>query len=133
MPDEPSEFDVAKFRPSFFAELGHAGRVGRVLAALLLTVVGLALPLPYIGWLYSTILFVPAAVLLFFAARGKRHRRLFWFAVPTFLGLALSGVSCMASNKHLGTLGDVIAWTFATTFAAFLFGSPRIVGWKNYG
>jgi hypothetical protein len=132
--DDLAEDDVAGIRPRIFAELSHGGRVARVLVALALTAVGWMLPLPYLGYAYSGILFAPAAVLLFFALRGKRHRLLlFSFGAPTVLGLALSGLSCViASKRGSRSIDDALAWSFVATLGAVLLGSPRIAGLRKW-
>ena len=132
--DDLDEDDVAKFRPSIFDELTHCGRVARVLIAVTLTVVGFMLPLPYVGLAFSGILFAPAAVLLFYALRGQRRRRMLYvLGAPTALGLVLSGLSCeFISRRSSNTIDVVVAWAFATTAIAALFGHPSIARWTRW-
>jgi hypothetical protein len=114
--------DLSTLRPKWLAELGHRGRVARTLIALVLTALGLLLPMPYVGYAYGLIVFAPAAVLLAFALGDAPHRRVLWLlGVPTGLGLVLSVSSFLGSLAGV----DVIVWTLATTTLAALLGRPR--------
>jgi hypothetical protein len=99
--------------PAF--ELSHAARMACVLIALAVTTVGFLLMLPYVGYAYSAAGFGPAAILLFFAARGRRQRWLLVLASAPLLGLGLSVYSAIW----------VIRW-FGADYAPVIFIPPLL-------
>jgi len=71
----------------------HRRQVGRLLAALGLTLLGFAWPVPYVGYGFSLVWFVPAAILEVLAIRPSADRgsRILGaiLLAPTGLGVAL--------------------------------------------
>ena len=53
----------------------HRRRVGRLLAALAMTLLGYAWPVPYVGYGFSLVWFVPAAILEVLATGPRSGRR----------------------------------------------------------
>lgn len=125
---EPDPDDSDAFRTRFFASIDHRGRTVRVLVAMALTIPGF-FPIPYIGWIYGTVFFAPAAVLLAFAALDRQSRRgVLFCAVPTMLGLALSLLSFVVvpwssvAEHIMMALGISVV---TTMLAAFVASPPR--------
>ena len=114
--------------PRFLKRMSHRGRMVRVFVALALTAFGLAVPAPYIGWGWGTVVFGPAAVLLAFAGLDREGRRgVLLCAVPTVIGLLLAIVSAVRYAVHIGVgpLLEFVLWTAGTTLLAALLGAPR--------
>jgi hypothetical protein len=114
-----SEEDDEVFRTRYLYQVGHAGRVVRVLLAWLLSSIGLL----YAAWGLGLIFLGPAAVLLAFAGAGAKSRRLVvLFSLPTAIGICLAIYSLVRTPRGLPV---TIAVTVVTTLVAVLVGGPR--------
>ncbi len=116
--EDPSEASDVTAR-GYLHEIGHSGRVVRVLVALLLSAVGLV----YSGWGLGLIFLGPAAVLLAFAGANTNSRRVVvLFSLPTAIGLCLAiGALVQMHRGRFVILGVAVA----STLLAALVGAPR--------
>jgi hypothetical protein len=117
--DESREADSAIVQTGYLHQLGHAGRVVRVLLAWLLSAIGLL----YSGWGVGLIALGPAAVLLAFAAGDPKSRGVVLLcSLPTAIGICLAIDSLV---RVPSTLPVALAASVVATLITALLGAPR--------
>ena len=120
--------DPKLFHDRLLLRMSHRGRVIRVVLALVLTAGGMV-PVPYIGWGYGLVLCGPAAALLFYAGLERQTRRVvFFWSVPTIVGLVLALFSLAAyalgSGVSLVLIPQLLGLAGLTTLVAAVLGRP---------